>query len=107
MAKRYVKQGQVHCHPYIVGELSCGTPPQRRFYIDFLSNLESGPVATNEEVLATIEAHKFFGQGCGYVDMCLMASVLISEKSLIWTLDKSLGKVASALGKAYTEKLNS
>lgn len=36
-----------------------------------------------------------------------MASVLISEKSLIWTLDKSLSKVAASLGKAYAVKLNS
>jgi predicted nucleic acid-binding protein len=99
--------GNVLCHPYIVGEISCGTPPKRRLYIDFLANLESLPIATHSEVLATIETHQLFGHGCGYVDMCLIASALISEKALIWTLDKSLKNIAASLGRAYVPKLNS
>jgi predicted nucleic acid-binding protein len=99
--------GNILCHPYIVGEVSCGTPPRRRAFIDFLSNLEALPIATHQEVLATIEAHQLFGRGCGYVDISLLSSILISERALIWTFDKPLEKVAATLGKAYKRKLQS
>ncbi len=99
--------GQILCHPYIVGEVACGTPPKRRHFIGLLTNLEGLPVATHDEVLGTLEGRKLYGLGCGYVDLCLVASALISEKALIWTLDKSLKKVAAALHRSYEPKLHS
>lgn len=105
--ERLLTEGQILCHPYIVGEVACGTPPKRRHFIELLRSLESLPIATHDEVLATLEAHKFYGQGCGYVDLCLVASALISERALIWTLDKALKKVASAVQRSYEPKLHS
>ena len=99
--------GKILCHPYIVGEVACGTPPKRRDFIKLLSNLESLTVASHDEVLTTIEVHKLFGRGCGYVDIALVTSLLISEKTLIWTLDHQLEKVAASLGKTFKVKLQS
>ena len=105
--ERLLTDGGILCHPYIVGEAACGTSPKRRYCINFLTNLESLPIATHDEVLATLEAQELYGHGCGYVDLCLLASALISEKALIWTLDKALKKVATSLHRSYAPKLHS
>ena len=98
---------EILCHPYIAGEVACGTTPKRRSCIDFLTNLEGLPIATHDEVLATLKAQELYGHGCGYVDSYLLASASISEKSLIWTLDKALKKAAASLHISYEAKLNS
>lgn len=101
-----LEEGAVICHPYIVGELACGTPPQRKHIIELLSELQSAPVATQEEFLALMDARQLYGRGCGYVDMCLLASAMLSEKSLIWTLDKRFELLAAEVGRIYRPKLH-
>lgn len=41
-----LEAGLVVCHPHVVVEVACGTPPSRRAVIALLSDLESVPVAT-------------------------------------------------------------
>ena len=101
-----LEEGAVICHPYIVGELACGTPPNRKNIIELLSELESAPVATQDEFLAMMDARQLYGRGCGYVDMCLLASALLSEKSLVWTLDKRFELLAAEVGRVYRPKLH-
>jgi len=96
-----LEEGAVVCHPYIVGEVACGTPPSRKVVIGLLSELESTPVATQEEFLAMMDARQLYGRGCGFVDMSLLASVLLSEKTLIWTLDKRFELVATESNRVY------
>ena len=55
-----LEEGAVICHPYIVGELACGTPPQRKHIIELLSELQSAPVATQEEFLALMDARQLY-----------------------------------------------
>ncbi|OGB88066.1 MAG: twitching motility protein PilT, partial [Burkholderiales bacterium RIFOXYD2_FULL_59_8] len=78
----------VVCHPFIVAEVACGTPPSRKVIINMLSELERVPVAKQDELLAMLDARQLYGRGCGFVDLSLLASALLSEKTLIWTLDK-------------------
>ena len=99
--------GAVLCHPYIVAEVACGTPPQRSAIIRLLGELESAPVATQEELLAMLDSRGLYGRGCGFVDLSLLASALLSEKTLIWTVDKRLETLARALNKAYRPRLHS
>lgn len=47
-----------------------------------------------QEVLAFIEQHKTYGKGCGYIDIALLASALLSKETKLWTLDKRLRKLA-------------
>ncbi len=101
-----LEEGAVICHPYIIGELACGTPPGRKNIIELLSDLESAPVATHDEFLAMMDARQLYGRGCGYVDMCLLASALLSEKSLIWTLDKRFELLAAEVDRVYRPKLH-
>ena len=102
-----LEAGVVVCHPYVVVEVACGTPPNRRAIIDLLAELESVPVATDLELLSMIERRALGGRGCGYVDIGLLASTLLSNTTLVWTLDKRLATVAAELGRAYRPALQS
>lgn len=46
-----LEAGQVVCHPCVVVEVACGTPPRRSEIIDMLAELRSVPVATPGELL--------------------------------------------------------
>ena len=102
-----LEEGAVICHPYIVGEVACGTPPARKDIIGMLAELESAPVATREELLALMDKRQLYGRGCGFVDMSLVAASLLSETARIWTLDKRLELLAAELNLAYRPKLHS
>ena len=102
-----LEDGAVICHPYVVAEVACGTPPGRQAIIGMLAELESAPVATQEELLAMMDARQIYGRGCGFVDMSLLAGALLSEKTLIWTLDKKFELLAVELNKAYRPQLHS
>ena len=102
-----LEDGMVVCHPYVVAEIACGTPPNRRAIISLLAELESAPVATQTELLAMVEIQRLYGRGCGLVDMSLLAAALLSNRALLWTMDKRLDQVASELNKAYRSALHS
>ncbi len=99
--------GRVVCHPYVVTEVACGTPPNRRAIIAMLAELEITPLATPDELLELIERRSLYGRGCGFVDMSLLASVLLSDQTLIWTLDKRLESVAAEVNRAYRPAFHS
>ena len=102
-----LEEGRVVCHPYVVTEVACGTPPSRRTIIAMMAELESTPLATPEELLALIERRSLYGRGCGFVDISLLASALLNHQTLIWTLDKRLESVAAELNRAYRPALQS
>jgi hypothetical protein len=84
-----------------------GTVPNRREINTLLGELESTPVATPDEVLHLVERHKLSGRGCGFVDMSLLASALLSDQVHIWTVDKRLELMTSELNRAYRAALHS
>ncbi len=96
-----LQAGLVVCHPYVVVEVACGTAPRRSEVIDMLRELEGVPVATSDELLSLLEQRALAGRGCGYVEVSLLASALLSDQTLLWTLDKRLEAVATELGRAY------
>jgi hypothetical protein len=82
----------------VVGELACGTPPERTSTLANLSLLQQTQVATIAEVLVFIEQEKLYGMGCGLVDVQLLASTLITPNTELWTLDQRLANLAQRLG---------
>lgn len=102
-----LENGLVVCHPYVVMEIACGTPPNRRAIVDMLGELESTTLATTDEILAMLERHRLYGRGCGLVDLSLLASAFLTDKALLWTFDKRLGQVAKELNKDYRPQLQS
>jgi predicted nucleic acid-binding protein len=102
-----LEAGLVVCHPYVVVEVACGTPPRRSELIGMLHELEGVQVATPYELIELLQRRTLFGRGCGFVDVSLLASVLLSEQTLLWTLDRRLEAVATELGRAYQQSLSS
>lgn len=96
-----LEAGMVVCHPYVVIEVACGTPPERRTVVGLLAELECVPVATHEEILALIERRTLYGRGCGFVDVSLLASALLGDRTLLWTLDRRLEAIAAESRRSY------
>jgi predicted nucleic acid-binding protein len=99
--------GAVVCHPFVITEIACGTPPNRSFVLGLLAELQTTAVATHAEVLSLIEKRDWQGRGCGIVDLNLLASTLLSAGTHLWTFDKRLDALARGLGLAYSPTLQS
>ena len=90
-----IMMDQALTHPLIVGELACGTPPAPR--LQTLADIALLQAATPARVPATmdvIEREKLYGLGCGWVDLTLLASTLITPGAILWTRDKRLAALA-------------
>ena len=95
---------QVLCHPLIVMEIACGTPPSPRSRtLRDLRQLRYSTIATIDETLALIEREKLQDTGCGAVDVSLLASVLLTLNACLWTLDKSLWSLTGRMHVAFAE----
>jgi predicted nucleic acid-binding protein len=92
-----LQEGQVLCHPFVIGELACGNLSNRAEILFLLQKLPQVAQAEQEEVLQFIEQKSLMGSGLGYIDMHLLCSALLTRVSL-WTLDKKLQEVAVKLG---------
>ncbi len=90
-------------HPFVVGEIACGNLRDRASILELLQDLPAAVVAEGEEVLGFIERHLLHGKGIGYVDVHLLASVALTEGATLWSRDKSLRRVAAALGCAFRD----
>ncbi len=97
--------GHVLIHPWVIGEIACGTLRERGQVLDLLRSLPLSPVALEDEVLFFIEQYALMGRGIGYVDIHLLASAQLAGARL-WTRDKRLAAVANELGVAYIETLH-
>ncbi|MBU6440679.1 MAG: PIN domain-containing protein [Betaproteobacteria bacterium] len=89
---------RVLIHPMVLGELGCGTPPDRARTLAALASLRPARVAGLAEVGAFAERERLYGQGFGLVDMTLLASTLITPGALLWTLDTRLARLAREFG---------
>lgn len=96
-----LKMDEVLVHPFVIAELACGTPPKREQTLKDLSLLRHVTQANVSEVLDFIESQKLYGRGCGYVDMTLLASVLLTPASRLWTYDKRLNQLADEFSVSY------
>jgi predicted nucleic acid-binding protein len=94
---------QILCHPLIIMELACGTPPAPRLMtLNYLKKLQQATVATAEEVLSFIESYKLYESGCGAIDVALLASTLLTGNTLLWTHDKHLESLAKEHGVSFS-----
>jgi predicted nucleic acid-binding protein len=90
-------------HPFVVGEIACGSLHNREAILELLQDLPAAAVAEGDEILRFIESHVLHGKGIGYVDVHLLASVALTEGAKIWTRDKKLRLVAQMMGCAYLD----
>ncbi len=91
--------GQVATHPFVVGELACGTLRNRGQILELLGGLPTLEMVTPAEAFVFLEGAQIAGRGIGYVDVHLLASARLAGVPL-WTRDRRLRAVAAELGLA-------
>ncbi|HEV3511090.1 MAG TPA: PIN domain-containing protein [Candidatus Sulfotelmatobacter sp.] len=85
-------------HPWITAELALGSLRDRTRTLATLDDLPQLRVAQMSELRLMIEADRLYSLGIGLTDTQLIASVLISPPTLLWTRDRRLRHVAEDLG---------
>jgi predicted nucleic acid-binding protein len=92
--------GEVWCHPIVVGELSMGTLKNRAQTLLDLIQLDRPPIATFDETRQMVESRRLWGRGIQWNDAQILASAVIAEVPL-WTFDERLKEMAMDLGVSY------
>jgi hypothetical protein len=69
-----LERGAVLMHPYVLGEIACGTLRDRAAILELLQDLPAAVTADTHEVMQFIERHSLHGKRIGYVDVHLLAS---------------------------------
>ncbi|MEY2854159.1 MAG: hypothetical protein RL030_1291 [Pseudomonadota bacterium] len=97
-----LQNDHVLCHPLIVIEIACGTPPAPRARtLTHLQNLRQPVIASPAEILQLIEQKRIADSGCGAVDASLLASALLTPGTRLWTSDRPLAALAQRLGVGF------
>jgi len=86
--------GNVLMHPFVLGELACGTLRNRQEVLELLARLPMAPSATDAEALDFIEQRALMGRGIGYIDVHLLAAVCLDGRARLWTRDRRLASAA-------------
>jgi predicted nucleic acid-binding protein len=92
-----LEAGEVWSHPFVIGELACGTLAHRSKVLMLLAALPAAPLAEYEEVITFIDSRRLFGKGLGWIDLHLLVSAHILRLAF-WTLDKRLAAASRELG---------
>ncbi len=95
--EQLLNDGDVLCHPFIIGELACGNIKNRREIFSLLTALPKADLLDDEGALLFIEKNNLMGKGLGLIDIHLLASAMLSE-AVLWTLDVKLKHEAHILG---------
>ena len=92
-----LEQGDVVCHPLVIGELACGSLTRRTEILGLLEALPQATQATHAEIVGFIGRHRLHGKGLGLIDMHLLWAA-ISQTHVLWTRDRRLQQTAQRLG---------
>ena len=95
--QRLLNNGQVLCHPFIIGEIACGYLKNRREILALLKLLPTVDWVDHDEVLHFVESNNLMGKGLGWVDICLAASAKFTGVQ-VWTLDNKFAEINRKLG---------
>jgi hypothetical protein len=95
---RLLDEGWVLGHPCVVGELALTTVRNVGYITELLQNLESAVVADPDELLTLIGLRHLYGCGLSYVDVHLLASVLLTPATRLWSRRPAVASVARRLG---------
>jgi len=94
--EKLLMDAEVMCHPFIIGELACGSLKNRSEIISLLHALPAAPTIELDEFLFFVERNHLMGKGVGFVDIHLLASAQLAAVPL-WTADKKLKALADQL----------
>lgn len=96
--RRQLENGQILMHPFVAAELALGSLLNRGKTLAFFDLLPQARMAQLSEVRQMIESRPLYSCGIGLIDAHLIASVLITPYTVLWTRDKHLSDIARALG---------
>ncbi len=74
---------EVMCHPFIIGELACGTLKNRNEIISLLQSLPMAPTIEFGEFLFFIDRNHLMGKGVGFVDVHLLAPARLTVRFFV------------------------
>ena len=89
--------GEVVSHPFVIGEVACGSLTNRGEILILLETLPKVVIADHLEVLRLVDTKRLYGRGLGWIDMHLLASARLGRQSL-WSADRRLRETATRLG---------
>lgn len=92
--QRLLAADAIVIHADVIGELACGTPPDRDRTIRMLEQLQTLPHATHPEIRQMIERDRLYGLGCGWTALALLAAVRLDGRARLWTADARLARLA-------------
>lgn len=92
-----LSDGAVSTHPFVIGELACGTFRRRIEVLRLMGQLPSVPAVDADEAMLFIEHHSLMGTGLGWTDVNLLASARLAGVK-VWTRDVALERAARRLG---------
>lgn len=81
-------------HPLVIGELSVGRLPCRQQTLKDLHAFQAVRPASFSETHHLIESNQLWGKGLQWNDLAILASVVASENTLLWTEDRRLAEAA-------------
>ena len=93
-------QGEVLAHDLVFGELLIGERGGRSALLASYEKLLRAPAVSHAEVVDLVRSRKLYGRGVGWIDVHLLASVLVA-RTVFWTADPRLADLASDLHVAY------
>jgi predicted nucleic acid-binding protein len=96
-AAALLEQGDVVCHPLVIGELACGSLIRRAEILGLLGALPQATQAPHAEIVGFIDGHCLHGQGLGLIEMHLLWAAA-SQTHVLWTRDRRLRQMAQRLG---------
>ena|ERR1700756_1970921 len=88
---------EVECHPFIIGELACGSRKCYRCFKGCRMCLWAVPMRR----LRSFERHRLLGRGIGWMDAHLLTSASLG-RSLLWTPDRRLSEIARNIGSLWS-----
>jgi predicted nucleic acid-binding protein len=90
-----LERGDVATHPFVIGELACGTMRARHQILEMLAALPAVPELSHDEAMHFMGAHRLHGRGLGWIDVHLLASSILAGVRLL-TLDARLAAAYTA-----------
>jgi predicted nucleic acid-binding protein len=95
-----LEDGEVWCHPIVIGELSMANLKNRQQTLFDLGTLHRPPIASFSETRQMVEARQLWGRGIQWNDSMILASAILGQIPL-WTFDFRLAEIASELGVGF------
>ncbi len=89
-------------HPLVIGELAVGNLPKRDQLIEDLHTFPTVKPASYEETHFLLREHQLWGKGIQWNDLLILASVIASPDTLLWTNDKRLAEIAQQFSVNYS-----